>query len=199
MKQLLKEYSGIVLKQYDHSQYKFGLLDSKLGVIEGIFLSTRVMSGALLRYDLKENNGRYFINNFEVLDVPLSLAKLDLLFVHHVLELCFYFMPTGSGNHTIFELLMLLYKSSQVVWSVQAKKIFLFKLLTTIGLYDEHPIFKKPFIIQLLHTSIDNIHTQSIDLECEKDIMNWLSICVFDHPDIKYFKTTAFLSEHRTP
>jgi hypothetical protein len=196
MKLLLGNYVGIILKKHERSQHTLVLFDSVLGKIDAIFTSMPIVHGAVLQYQMRERFGRYFIDNFEIIDVPIMQTHNDILFFHHILEICFYFLPMGDANVTIFNLLSCLYATDRIIWNDQYyKQLFLFKLLTLIGVYDEHPILRKSSIERLISMSIDNMVAQPIDLECQKDILHWIRICVFGHPDIDNFKTTSFLCE----
>ncbi|MDP3889214.1 MAG: hypothetical protein Q8Q25_01570 [bacterium] len=196
MNQLTGVYTGIVLRRYQPTSNKIALFDQKLGRIDGIFFESEMILGSLLNYFLKKRADNYFLDNYEIIDMPLAIARLDLLFVHHVLELCYYFIPLGSTSDNVFSLLMLLY-TKDYVWTSLIKKIFLFKLLTIIGFYPEHPLLHKASMQYLLIMPIDKIVEEQINLDCEKDLHNWLRFCMAHHPSIDCFKTMSFLNESR--
>jgi hypothetical protein len=189
MKKTNETHTGIVLSGNPEQSSKVSLLDSKLGRLEGYLFSQRRLVGALLDYTIQMRNGLHWIVNYEIVDMPLSLARVDLLFLHHVLELCCHFMPNGTHDEGVFELLMILYKQDSQKYSPLYKKVFLFKILTMVGLYPEHTILRKPSVYRLINMSIDKIMTESIDLECEKDLGQWIAMCIADHPRIEHFKS----------
>ena len=77
----------------------------------------------------------YIIDDMNIHETPMALARHDILFLHHVLELCCQLIPVNSCVDGIFDLLMHLYSTQIYTGSVQYKKIFLLKLLTRLGIY----------------------------------------------------------------
>ncbi len=186
-------HTGIVLKRCQKMGNKVSVLDQSLGCIDGIMFSSSINLGSLLTYRLKGRMSPYLIDQCEIIDMPFSIARADLLFLHHVLELCYYFIPVGSCSSQVFYLLLLLYSLQDHVWNDTTKKIFLFKLLTTIGFYPEHELLNRPCMRQFFTMPIDKIIVEPIDLNCEKDLNDWLRFCVSDHPYANDFKTMDFL------
>ncbi len=190
-------HTGIVLKRLKTSNHRIALIDKKLGRIEGVILHQDLCAGMLMHYHLQSRTHCYFINHVQLLHLPLSLAQVDLLFLHHVLELCYYFAPVGSCVAGVFDLLAFLY-TVNYLWSYTLfKKVFLFKLLTTIGVWPDYYVKHTRRIQQLHILPIDRINTEDIDLACEKELDQWLWCCVAQHPYIDEFKTVHFLSKNR--
>ena len=102
---------GIILKRYTTRNNKVSLLDKQLGRIEGILVSDIISVGSLLQYVAQPYTGGFFLTNIQIIHVPLLLAKIDLLFLHHIFELCYHFAPIGSSVLGVFDLLMFLYTS----------------------------------------------------------------------------------------
>ncbi len=186
--------NGIVLVQPRPGSSIIVLLDQALGRIDSLFFYAKVCVGSLMQYSVQQRNGKYFIDNATMIDIPLFLARADLLFLHHVLELLYHFIPVGSCTMGVFELLLLLYAHDQRMYSMRFKKFFLFKLLSILGIYPENMSLSTRSLQMLLTESIDKINDESIDLECEKDLDNWLYYCVAEHPRINDFKTIHFLN-----
>ncbi len=153
--------------------------------------------GSLLFYTVeKERGSTIFISNISITDLPFDLGRSDIFFWHHILELCYYFVPIGVHTSQLFELLSFLYTvDTGTCWKRETKKIFLFKLLATIGLYTELPAFAPARVHQLLSVPLSMIEQEELDEETEKILNQWLRVCVAEHPAIKYFKTIQFLSD----
>ncbi len=189
--------TGIILKQPLSQKNTVALLDKRFGRIEGIFMSSDVCAGSLMQYDARLHNNRYFINDLQLIYIPLSLAQVDLLFLHHVLEICYYFIPIGSGVAGVFDLLLFLYTVDHMWKNKTLKKIFVFKLLTTLGVWpDYHNVYTSRFD-QLSALPIDRINGEAIDLACEQELDDWLRCCMAQHPCIDEFQTVNFLNENR--
>ena len=189
--------TGIILKQPLSQKNMVALLDKRFGRIEGIFRPSDVCAGSLIQYDVLLRNNRYFINDLQLIYIPLSLAQIDLLFLHHVLEICYYFIPIGSDIVGVFDLLSFLYTVDHMWKNKILKKIFVFKLLTTLGVWpDYHNAYTSRFE-QLSALPIDRINSEAIDLACEQELDDWLRCCMAQHSCIDEFKTVNFLNENR--
>lgn len=190
-------YIGIVLNHQFPLRHTITLLDKESGRIDVVMRNGEVSAGMLLQYDLVSRMGRSFIEDIDILAVPTELIHTDFLFLHHVLELCFYFLPPSSCSDGIFDLLLRLYDQPMPYTALISKKFFLFKLLTIIGVYPELSPDLERLVIPLHVLSIDSAAHQSLDLECEQLLDHWLQRCVADHQKILQFKTIQFLTQNR--
>ncbi len=189
---------AIVLKTYLPAKHKLCLLDDQLGKIMAVPNRDDIGYGAFILYQAREQNGFYFMYAIEIIDLPLMLGKDDILFVHHVLELCYFFVPLHEQIPGLCHLLIKLYNCEKIVNNIQAKKIFLFQFFAALGLYPEGARFQTPYFHQLAAASIDNIALYPIDLMIEQELDNWLLSCIALHPCTHNFKTVHFLQQNRT-
>ncbi len=190
-------YTGIILRKPASQKNKVALLDKKLGRIEGILFSSDVSAGSLMQYSVEQRKNASFISDLQIIHMPLLLAQIDLLFLHHVLEIVYYSAPVGSCVAGIFDLLLFLYTVDHMWINIQYKKLFLFKLLTTLGMWPEYQEVSISRVDQLSRVPIDRINVETIDLACEKELDTWLRLCIAQHPYINEFKTVHFLNENR--
>jgi hypothetical protein len=190
--------AGIILKKMAQSPYKIALLDKKQGRIESIIYSSESVVGSLITYSLKKQQGYYAISDNQLLYMPLSLGKTDLLFFHHVLELIYYFAPTGSCVSGVFDLLAFLYTAEHMLMSVQCKKFFLLKLLTLLGASPDWQGLCTVGINQLNQMAVTQCDSIIMDTTTEKELDRWLWCCVWQHPYVNEFKTVHFLEKNRT-
>jgi hypothetical protein len=188
---------AIVLKSYLPGKYKLCVLDQDLGKVMTVPNRQDIGNGALILYHPREQQMLYFMHGIEIIDSPLVLAKEDILFVHHVLELCYFFLPLGDSVPEVFALLMALYTSQALLHTVVAKKVFLFQFFACLGLYPEGSRFQTPYFHQLALLSIDNIALHPIDLVIEHELDEWLRSCIALHPCTQNFKTVHFLQNSR--
>jgi hypothetical protein len=190
---------GIVLRSYFPQKNKAVILDRHLGKITCVVKTQRLCVGAVATYQVTHQRNLCFINNFEMIDIPFLVAQADILFLHHVLEICHYFIPMSSCEIQIFDLILFLYDHVSLVKASWFKKFFLFKLFTILGLYPEKKEGEAPYFYQVLSLSIDKIAQKDIDLKIEKALENWLLKCIYLHPYVGSFKTVHFLTENRVP
>jgi hypothetical protein len=135
-----------------------------------------------------------YVADTYMVDLPFAIARNDILFWHHILELCFYFVPLGSYTPQLFELCTFLYTvDTDVCWPKQSKKLYLFKLLTTIGVYPRLPQLSREKLHYFMAVPLEKMACEQIDADHEKKLDEWLRVCVSDHPAIAYFKTIHYL------
>ncbi len=183
---------AIVLKQI--SPYKVALFDRQEGRLDGI-TSRSLHLGSILEYHPERSRDTMvFISEVQLLNLPFQIGRSDILFWHHVLELCFYFMPLGSRSPELFELLLFLYTmDTWGRWTAQSKKLYVCKLLITIGWYHEVRALSVVTLQYIRAIPVDRIHEVRLDEESEKRVDEWLHVCVAEHPAIGKFKTMHFL------
>lgn len=194
----MEKNHGIVLKSYQPYKCKLSILDTRLGKIVAVPNRETISSGSYISYYVTEQPKLFFIYDVEIIDMPLALAKDDILFIHHLLEICYYFIPMNNTQQRIIELLIHLYAAKHIFENATLKKLFLFQFFTTLGFYPEGKRFQNPLFIRLASLSIDNLMGQHVDLIIETELDNWLLNCISTHPCIKNFKTINFLHNNRT-
>lgn len=188
---------GIVLKTFFPKKRKIAVLDKEAGMIEYIPDTENICQGALIHYYITEGKNS-FIRGIENVGMPLALAKQDLLFFHHVLEMCYFFMPVGVSNPDIFALVEFLYTLDSSRLSPSIKKIFMMKLFAMFGVYPEHKRFHTAYYYQLAALPTSTLLEQELDAQAHTDMDEWLQLCVASHPYNEQFKTVHFLDEGRS-
>ena len=183
---------AIILKQL--SPHKIALLDKRRGRLDGITLKPLCL-GSLIHYAIeKERSTMVYLRDTQLIDLPFTIGRDDILFWHHVLELCFYFVPPGSHIPELFELCTFLYTvDTNACWPKQSKKLYLFKLLTIIGVYPRLPQLSPEKLHYLISLPLAVIAQEILDTQHEKRLDEWLRVCVSDHPAIAKFKTIHYL------
>jgi hypothetical protein len=194
---IVEQSVGIILHYSSLRSRKIALLDKKYGRIDGIAYSNRVVLGALVHYNMRPNRASHVIDDMNIHEIPMGLARQDILFLHHVLELCYQLIPVNSCVDGVFDLLMHLYSNHIHTSSLQHKKLFLFKLLTTLSIY---PSTHKMLIItfdKFVHMAIDSMCNETLDLESEKELDMWLHYCITEHVQVSSLRTIHFLIKNR--
>ncbi len=173
------------------------MLDEHFGRVDGIVFKP-VCLGSLLHFTLEKERGTlWYLSHLSIINLPFALARLDILFWHHVLELCYYFVPLGSNTNQLFELLQFLYTvDNEQQWCAQSKKLYLFKLLAAIGLYDDLPsLVPEGRMMQLLKMPLPAMVQEMLDKKSENVVNEWLRTCIAQHPAIERFNTVHFLNK----
>lgn len=189
------EGHGIVLKTFFTSKCKVALLDLEYGKITAVPSSEQICVGALVRYMIAKRSGSYQISGIEYIALPLALDRNDLFFYHHVLELCYYFIPLDSGPCNLFYVVRQLSLLNGEHLSYRYKIFFLVRLFLIIGIHSEIPHGQWPSLKQMFATDVDSIIIEAIDLKTIDEMRGWLHSCLAHHPLLKQFKTLQFLNK----
>ncbi len=191
--------TGIILKLLK-GNHKVALLDYGLGRIDAI-VRVPVCVGSLLEYTVEREQGNFvYLSDLSIIGLPFLLGRADIHFWHHVLELCYFFVPVGTQANELFTFLHCLYAVENAPnWSIQSKKIYLFKLLTAIGLYTELPLLPRGNLYHLIDIPTAEIMHLELDDASERILDTWLQACVAQHPAIKQFNTVYFLLNQHSP
>lgn len=169
------------------------VLDQYLGKIEAVPPSDKYTPGGHIRYYAQMRGQIYFLHTIELIDVPLMLAREDILFLHHVLELVYFSTPFASTVPEVFGLIYQLYGNPMPAQSIDYKMVYLFKLLVALGMHPEESRFQDANYYLLARESIDTIINNSIHLEIKQALHEWVRACVLVHPLVHVFKTMHFL------
>lgn len=188
----MEKNTGIVLKTCAQKNRIVFILDYKMGKIKCVPNKDNIITGSVISYFVKKDKSPYFIESVELLHVPFETAIDDILFLHHVLEICDLFLAMHNQAKEIFDLIIHLYKFEKQIKCNNKKKLFIFKLLTLLGLYPEETRFQTPYFHNLATESIDNIILKNLNLECEKELNNWLHCCITGQQEFSKFKTVNF-------
>jgi len=189
---MLQQRQGIILKTYLCSRNKVTVLDTVQGRVECIPDTQRLCLGGLIQYHGTEQEHHLLAHQVEQIAVPWDLAQTDILFLHHVLELCYLSVARATREASVFALLCLLYEQRD--WSsLLYKKLFLVKLYLVLHVSSG---VRSPMILHVMNKmiteSIDTVAHQIIDLNMEKELDKWLRACIAQHPYRNHFKTIHF-------
>lgn len=188
---------GIILKKNHLLPHKVCILDKMQGKIECINSTTTSSPGALITYNIQQRGFTHFISDNKLIYIPLSLAQTDMLFFHHILELIYYFTNIGNSCQEVFNLLAFLYSTEHILLTIQSKKFFLLKLLTSMGSMPEISTVRT-YIVNYLNTlGIEELNNITLSISDEKKLDSWLWSCIWQHPYVNEFKTIHFLAKNR--
>jgi hypothetical protein len=191
---------ALVLHQYD-SDY-MAVLDRLDGRIDILARSKgrkyqQSMRGAYIQYYVEQQRGKLIAHTIDIIYMPFHLAQVDILFLHHVLELIYTFLPLGTLADDLFMLIYLLYTYHSHMQYSAYKKFFLVRILDLLGLHPSRERFHGPEFHTIVATPIDRLLQDHIDLQTQEYIQAWLHDCIKTHPVIDSLKTFHFLDDVR--
>ena len=161
------QHTGIVLRAPSVYKQTVTLFDDRLGKIQGIVGRSQNLShGALVSYSLRKRGTRYLLQDLRLLDMPLTWARENFLFFHHILELCDYFVPWDVHCEALFRLVYFLYTTPDAVQTKAAQKMFIYAFFKRVG----------------VHPDPEN-----------RTVDQWIQACVNEHPQVLSLKTAGFL------
>jgi hypothetical protein len=188
---------GIILKNHLPQMHKCSIFDRDSGKIDGKALQgiERLSAGSVIHYYQKGRGSVYDLEAVEIVAVPLEMAREDIYFLHHVLEVCYFFLPYESGNKEAFLLVELLLQNGEQLKYDWFKKIFLLQLFARLGMYPEDTFLNEKPIKQLL-AARSLPHDYELDPHTHQALIGWLTSCLAGHPQRHLFKTLAIGIEH---
>lgn len=209
-----KEY-GIILRRFATSQHKVSTLTNGLGKIALVVFSQqalyRIQLGSLVEFIApQQNNNVYTTPQLVVVTTPIAHNTQDLAWLHHMLELCYYFIPLNQPAEECFialnNSLALLQCANLFVlaqWNM-LKKLCLGVLLLFLGFfpprYLEQPIVTtKDVLLSCIGLSdepkIERIQQflQTFTTISCSDLDAWLLESIQSHPRAHTFKTVPLI------
>lgn len=183
-----KQNRGVILSRKD-------TLVSVIDELQGRFIATTfrpLLVGGLYEYDLVPFGKIYSLFHEELVMLPFDIAQQDILFLHHILEICLLFAPVGSCAQGVFQLFFYLYTNSLSSLSQKFKKFVIFKLLSLLGIWP-HELVNNKFFFRIAETPIDRLNQEIIDLVSEKEIGHWIYQSMRYDPIFEKMKTKLFL------
>lgn len=216
---MLEKEVGFVLKRFLPSTHKISLLTQEHGKLNIIVKRTdalqRVWPGMLIGCQPKPLfEATYTSDSIEIIDIPPTLTSDDTFLVHHLLDLCYYFVPLASPCPEIFDhlnfcfnillqkhlfeknfdaikrvlVLRFLYLAEVLPMQSGCETTMIFARLTPYSLDIEDQ--QKVESISLLINEINKIGLRTVD----KLIFD----CIKTHPSFKLLKTVPFLYEAKS-
>jgi hypothetical protein len=191
-------YQGIVLRSYFPEKQKVSVLDIQLGRINGIPQDTkmgmRLPHGSLIAYTVKQVSVNFILYDIDLIDLPLGWEFTNFLFFHQLLELCFYFLPLHAQAQEVFYLIKELYGSQDIINTPLAKKLFLYRFFSVLGIYPVDARSYSAVFFNLISHSIDSKVDESTYKIINNDLKRWLMACIHMHPYAYRLKAIDYLN-----
>lgn len=185
----MQKNKGILLKNYSPYKQKISIFDKTLGRIEALVKQTTnhlpLNNGTLLSYYIEPTISTLFIiTALEIEHIPFDLAKKNIQFLHHILELCYQFLPLHCTYLSTFELIETAFKRD-----FNNPPLVLLRFFVALGIYPEELPFEKTYFLHLLSSPFETIIKEKLDDAQLKMLESWLIRCIEMHPYKNRFKT----------
>lgn len=187
----MKKNTGIILKTSTKTRDLMVIMDDREGKITTQIRGNIPSIGSLITYNAHQKNSWWNIDSIELLEMPCALAKHDILFLHHLLELCYYCLPIGSCARDLVSFFHALYQRDPNCSRAMQKSI-IFKLVVMLGMYPEEMVLHVKKFHNIAQESIDTVSQVILNLEIEQELDQWLKSCIMSHPHARYFKTLSW-------
>jgi hypothetical protein len=192
-------HQGIVLRTYIPRKQKLSLFDAYLGRVDCVPQNTknaqRLFHGAYISYALKSWGRHYLIYDIALVAAPPYSAHTSLLFFHHLLELCHYFLPLEHQEHTLFALVKGAYTHPEFLQTELTQRLFLYHFFKEIGIYPVDMQSYDPSFFRLISSPFDSKVNARDEERLSLNLRKWLLGCINTHPYAHYLKTIDFLKK----
>ncbi len=183
---------GIVLRKSGHV---LALITKERGRIDGLFFPKRQQGmslGTIVSYYEKNSKNNLILEETTIEHVPLEWARNDIHLLHYVLEICYFFMPVGSGGRRMFLLLKEIYRNFNLFHTVEHQKIIVCKLLAHLGIIPDNDSIHESASL-LLETPIDKLDMLINGAVVISDLEEWISWALITHKEGEWFRAVPLL------
>jgi hypothetical protein len=189
--------TGLVLKTHFPKKRTISVLEKQGGMVHYITKTEDICAGTLIQYQVNNSLALPCMQNMEKIALPLLRARQDILFFHHILELCYYFVPVGSHMPEVYLLIEPFVIHENIQMSTAEKKFFLVNLFRAFGITPEREETHAALYAYQYGISVDSMGANTIELDIERKVDAWLLQCLSLHPCADQFKTVHFLVMNR--
>lgn len=184
---------GIILRK---SGYVLALITKERGRIDGLFFPKKlhqvISLGTIVSYTERKNKDHFILEETVIEHVPLEWARENIYLLHYVLEICYFFMPVGSGGKRIFLLLKDIYRNFGLFHTTEHQKIIVCKLLAHLGIIPDNIVIQASASL-LLETAIDELDIIVMKTIAINDLEEWISWALMSHKEGEWFKAVPLL------
>lgn len=206
---------GFVIKRFLPLKQKVMILSRQSGKINGAaknyFQIDKLWPGQLISYSpvsLSTSGIVHLIDQVEILHLPFDGTSNHFVWFHHLLEICYYFLPLESPCVDIFDHILVsldaLTDEGLREYSALIKRTVLVKLFALLGFYPEKRLISMAALFNHIQRwSVDSekhAALHSFKTECNavpSTLLSladaWVLTCIKTHPNVSSFKTLKFL------
>jgi len=194
---------GIILKSFFPEKQTISLLSKLDGKIKLIILNGKKMQrlgpGTLISFYTES----YTAHDVTILSMPQFNSLDDMYWLHHLLELCYYFISLHEDCLQQFILIHVCQQLIDIPKSPLNKKLITGLLLTTLGFYPPQSLLFLYNLKKILSSCIDFDlnkkieflvqHLEELNEKQLQDLDLWILECINSHPRREVFKTIKFI------
>ena len=185
--------TGLVLKTHFPKKRTITVLEKEGGAAQYSVQTEDICAGTLIQYRVDTGLSVPCMRAIEKIGLPLLRARQDILFFHHVLELCYYFVPVASHMPEVYAHIEPLMLVEHTLERSAEKKFFLVNLFHAFGITPEHEQTHAALYAYQHGISVDSMGYNTLELDIERIVDAWLLECLSLHPYADQFKTAHFL------
>ncbi len=203
----IEKEQGFVIKRFYPHKNKFSILSKMYGradlIVTQPTMCARVWPGMCVSFiPYKRDNGIY-THTVAIEYTPEERSHDELIALHHILELCYFYLPTNNPCPEIYNLISLfitftLYQQTLCAMYPVIQNLWVAKFLSLMGFYEQAPIIKDLTIFDMM--IVDFTHSQNLEFSMSQikhiniqKINDWIMLCLKTHPLYAHFKTVRLM------
>lgn len=204
---------GIVIKSFLPCKHKLSVLSLNSGKVNLVFSKRdgrQIFSpGVIIAFSCVGNGSQaFFVKKMEILHVPIEPIRDHLNWIHHLLEICYYFLPLHATCTDVFRLLQYSLVSggkSSVFepYFYVVQRVCLVRLLVLIGFYPpDGLLYVLGLFDDVVRVSLDSSDAQKVrslqkllegvSAQKVQEIDRWVLKNLREHSHRAQFKTLSF-------
>jgi len=155
-------------------------------------------TGSILQYTLRKKARIHDLENAVLCEQPLVACYDDILFVHHVLEILWAFLPDDDPHPDVYDWYIQLYQPDYRAMTYAQKIAWLCALFFKLGIYPPPTgsLYTFSYLVSLISRGqLSNVSDKSEG--ALEHLVVWLRQCLETHPAEYRFKTNHFLHKAR--
>jgi len=197
--------TGFVLKRFFPKQKKISILTSSMGKILLVVKNDKscqlLWPGMLVSFESLEWRSLYVTHRVEIIRENSYRRQYDIYWLHHLLELFYYFVPYADPAYRLFDQLAwyLDYLHSEIVDDkneIFFRQFCIVHFLSSMGSY--HVPKELRYLLSLFvarDASLNDIIKKNSNSHVYNvsKINRWVISCLRKHPCFRSFKTVSFV------
>lgn len=198
-----QEHHAIILKSFFPHKHTLSLLTKEQGKIKLVILNSKKIQRLGPGASISFHANNHITIDAQIINTPYFKNLEDMYWLHHLLELCYYFIPLGEECLDQFIVLQSALALVAETKNVVNKKLITGLLLTTLGFYPPSSLAFLFELKKILSSCIDFIphkkiefltrHLKQLDNKQMGELDEWILACITSHPRYEMFKTIIFI------
>lgn len=184
--------TAIVLQ---HRSHTLSLLSEQYGKYELYWYQKKnellLSPGSLISYSFTGGHKKK-VDELSLEAAPFLLAGSSIYFLHSLIELCSFFIPLGSCEHSIYKIVHHILLFFKEPLTIKMEKVIFCLLFTHLGIVPDNKDIE-PYISFFLQLPIDKFYDLDLQLVQERILDEWLFWSLSVHPFRKSLKALPYI------